>query len=547
MAQNYDPVTGLPIQPMQPMPPSTAYSPTGNPFVPNVPAEDPMSVMNNPFLTPEEKLLYSSAANPYTAPAANSYATAYGPSGGTEWETPKKGKKGRIILLVILLVVLIAGALFYILYWNNPRVVLKRAGEKTLADGGYLTDDLGKYKPAKIKKGIEYDLDIRQNGESVSMEGSLACDGSAVQFIMDASAEEDVCLEAEINKSEILLNMAPFTDRTIVYNYTSDDYGYLDDEISQEKLNEGIKELYNFFVKGKVSSTLKKEKKDIAKIAKDIKIESIGSKEFEVDGKDRKCKGYELTGLEDSRADAIEVFTDYIEERFDGLIEDNDEIEDEVRQYLRSLRSAARNGEDLEIRYWLYKGEFACIELDNGYSKIGIHFLGGDFRLQNIEIYEDKELLISIEGERDGDEDVFYIYDCQSSSSSEVAIISYDKSKGELLIEDPDDRSNYLSFVIESDKDHLNIDVDISIDDVSVEGTVQICNNPQLFEFDVNDPLNLDSASEHEIEEFGEECEENMRALARLANEAAYGTDPYDDFDDFDYYDDFDDDYYDDW
>ncbi len=559
MEPNIDPNTGLPIQPMTSSQETTIYQSQGYPY--QQPQGYPYQQQNYPqqpqgYPYQQQNYPQQPQGYPYqqqvTPPAP---LPTPAPADGVTWPSMNKPhfqmSKGAIIAIIAAVAVVVAGVLFYCLYWNNPHRALMSATKKTLFDGGYLFEEIGKYKPDSVKNGVDVNLEMEEkssysDGDKHSYDSSvnvkMARDGSAIQLSgsVEADGDKPVDFKAEFNDTAIKVNVDKILDGTAVYDYKSDDYGYLDDllddeaDLGQESLNKVVEMIYKMLVKSDTAD-LGKTEKAVKKRLDEIKIESTGSEKYEVDGKERNCKGYTMTITGDDMADIVEIACDTFAESMQKEMDDLwSEIEDEFEDSMDDLIYELEHMEDIDISYWLYKGKFACVEVEyDGDLAFGIQFLGGDFRLQNVEVYdEDGDTFFIVEGERDGDEDIFTFIDVNGKGEEEeILTMTFNCKDKTLTIEQSDENndeeydesysySEELVFVIHASKNSLEIEVDRSYEykyesryveskhSSTAKGTIKVYNNPTLEEFEEDDPFYINSASKKELEKWAEEIED---------------------------------------
>jgi uncharacterized protein YerC len=158
-----------------------------------------------------------------------------------------------------------------------------------------------------------------------------------------------------------------------------------------------------------------------------LKFEKISAETFEVDGKDRKCKGYATTIEADNINNILEAYMDYIESSMPAALRQNmdwsefEELEDEIDDM-----------DDLNVSFFIYKNKLACIRIDeDGDDPVEIQFKGGDYRLQNVELVVDGTTYMKLSGEKDGSTETIKL----KAEGETVLKSEYDTKSGDFEIE----------------------------------------------------------------------------------------------------------------
>lgn len=178
--------------------------------------------------------------------------------------------------------------------------------------------------------------------------------------------------------------------------YTADSSGFLNDLLygywtqdSIDNFNEFCDTLYD--AAGKKENVI-----GIGKIFlnryQTLDFISSGTEFFEIDGEDRKCKGYQTTLDEDFVRDLVDDLEDYADQELDYYFED-DEERDEIFSILREM---AKDFPETDVTFYIYKSKLACIEMDSREMDIEVLFQGGTTRMQHIQIRQNHEVVTEI-------------------------------------------------------------------------------------------------------------------------------------------------------
>lgn len=317
---------------------------------------------------------------------------------------------------------------------SNPKKKVINAAKKTFNDSGYLFKDLSKFKTDGSKLtytvSAKYDdLDANVsfiiNGNEKAITGKLANDGDT---IIEAAAM--------IDKKDVKACF-PGLDykKLLVYRYTEEDKDGLEDYIGKknlESIDAALKALYEASVSN--TGNTGKLTKDLEKWSNELEYSKIDSKSFKVDGEKRDCKGYELVLKESDLTDFVDIVSDWVKEEYSEQLEDilgKDNIDKLFDDAKKELKGTGK----ITLRFYLYKGMIAAVVAENkSDDKITAEFNGGDYRMQEINVYSGKKSddkpILKISGKvRDSKETV--IMEIPNSFAAEY---SYDKSSGKFSV-----------------------------------------------------------------------------------------------------------------
>lgn len=254
---------------------------------------------------------------------------------------------------------------------------------------------------------VDYKINVDSDGTNVKLSGNGSVDLDKKQLSVGtevSAAGVNQSVQVYYDDSVILLNAPDLVDDVFKYDYTKKNNGYIADMISQntegsiEDVNIILSSFWKIYDKrDKLNSEITSRLKDAAD---DLTFEKTDSKKFEVDGKDRKCKGYRMviTGRD------VKAFMDcYSEANKDVYGDDYDEIlravgrltgEDISDISMDDLDYGIPNMDEVELYFYIYKNRLAAVEVEVDGEKVSIRFEGGDTRTSRIVISADGEKLI---------------------------------------------------------------------------------------------------------------------------------------------------------
>ena len=320
----------------------------------------------------------------------------------------------------------------------------------------------------------------------------------------------EVNFSGELTNSQLLLQIPEVSEDTYTYCYTEEKEGYLADILSKSRISEFDDTLEAIYKttgqSGQATSDSQKNLvKVLAKEYKSLEFEKVSADTFEVDGKDRKCKGYETTITSDNLLNVLDAFMDCVEEEYDEVEVVREELEDELDE----LRGQLQFLPEVKLTFYLYKNKLACIEASTGYYEITIEFQGGKTRMQNMEISVNNTRILQVEGTVKGSKETTEI----SMDESDVeAIVEYDYKSGELEAElTEDDETMYFSGNVMSKGNKITVSVEEikipGIGTINLDGSVTISKGGKEPKFS-GEKIDVGNMSQNELEDLVEDIEE---------------------------------------
>jgi hypothetical protein len=382
MEMKFDPMTGQPIQP-QPQQDAVRFDPmTGQPIQPQPQPQPQGAVTGYDPMTGQP--IYAGSGTTFTAAPAAKAGIGIG---------VKIGIAAAVVAVVAVGTTVFAGVRNGA--FLSPAGKVELAVSNTLSDGPELLEDLN---ASSILESKNYTL---------GMEASYSGQKVSVEF---RSSEKKKQLEAAV-------------DTTLVYYYTKDNDGALIDAMGEDTVNQ-----INDLLKGAEDSGAQDEFiQTIQDEFDSLEYEKISAETFEVDGKDRKCKGYATTVSGDNLNNILDAYMDYIEAC----------MPDSLSQYWRwdnvsELQDEFADMDDLNVSFFIYKNKLACIRIDeDGDDPVEIQFQGGDYRLQNVELVVDGKTYMKLSGEKDGLTETIKL----KAAGETVFKAEYDTKSGDFDIE----------------------------------------------------------------------------------------------------------------
>lgn len=408
----YDPMTGQPIygQPQQ------AAQPTGF---------DPMT--GQPIYDQPQQTAQPTGFDPMTG------QPIYGqpqPAASAPQEK-KKGKVPVIILSIIAGVVVLAllavvGVKSGLFLSKGNKVAVATAN--TLSETPQLIKDLS---PIMAVTSGTFAVTGNFEMDDVAVEGTVSLDKTEVSAYGYASIDDfpEIDFAAEVTPKGIKAQSKAISDLVFVYN-TADDKedGFIAEmagEESLEMLDDALTALGEATEPTDFASELTKL---IVAEYGELEFETAKEKEFEVNGKDVKCKGYTVEITEDNIMNIIDGMEDILDETYGDVLK---EAGVSAKSITKELEREIDGMEDIEVTFYLYKNKLAAVIAEVDRNKVEIEFQGGDYRMQNVVVSADRMDIMEIKGETEGSVETFelLVWD------EEVFTYEYDTKSGDLVVD----------------------------------------------------------------------------------------------------------------
>lgn len=316
-------------------------------------------------------------------------------------------KKIIIPIAIVAGLAVLAGIIYFIftnvLLSSRDKValaVVKTLKEDTIGGAAYDAYELLADSDALT---VETEGKVKVDGVNVKVSGSVAQDASegkaGADLLLNISGISEQTIGAYYDGSKIQLSAPDLIDYVFEYNYSGKNNGYLaelfedETDVSIDDLNKCLVIFNDLYKK---SPKYKKAVQDaVKKSYKQIDVKKIKADKYEVDGKDRKCQGYQVKVegddfefLANEMKDALkDTYGKSLDELADILsdITGEDIDTDEIFEELDDLDFD--DIDDFEFEVYIYKGKLAAIEQDD--LDLSIEFLGGDTRTANMKISVD--------------------------------------------------------------------------------------------------------------------------------------------------------------
>ena len=416
-------------------------------------------------------------------------------------DNTKKNKKLRIGILIAAFILICAAAVCYFVFYANSKAKIIRAVKNTFSeyDNG-ANKLLSAFDIEDIISKKDFTVNLELNGGIEDTDFNLNADIMFDKDIMQMEGDVLVSYIPSIefalrfDKGRVSLHIPMIKDYLFVYDYHDKNDGYISILTDTKALNTALEDSYDvMFGKDMTSSEEGRKLIDVfIDELKDTEVKKTGSEEFEIDGKDVKCAGYEIMVSDSS----IEKILD--------AVGDMDALKDmRIDDQLYGLLDEAG---DITAQVYIYKNKLAAVILESDLPELDICFEGGDYRCQNVRAVLDGEELLRIKGNIEDDVEKASL----SFLDQEIVSYEYDFSKGDLSAKILDLYTSESK--IKNDGKSLEIELDLmDIEDMYIGGKVRIKKGSSISDLSGNE-FNVGNASPDEID-----------ALIKEVYEVAYG------------------------
>lgn len=447
----YDMMTGEPIyeevQQEAPVEPVVAEPAPAEPIVTeSAPAESVAvePVMAEPVAANQEFLGYDPMTGQpiYGQPQQTAQPTGFDPMTGQPIygqpqqaapapQEKKKGKVPVIILSVIAGVVVLAllavvGVKSGLFLSKGNKVAIATAN--TLSETPQLIKDLS---PIMAVTSGTFAVTGNFEMDDVAVEGTVSVDKTEVSAHGYASIDDfpEIDFAAEVTPKGIKAQSKAISDLVFIYN-TADDK---EDSFIAEMAGEDSLEMLDDALTALGEATEPTDfSKDLTQLIVaeygELEFEKAKEKEFEVNGKDVKCKGYTVEVTEDNIMNIVDGMEDILDETYGDILK---EAGVSAKDITREIEYEIEDMDDIELTFYLYKSKLAAVIAEVDRSKLEIEFQGGDYRMQNVVVSADRRDIMEIKGETEDSVETleFLVWD------EEVFTYEYDTKSGDLVVE----------------------------------------------------------------------------------------------------------------
>ena len=448
-----------------------------------------------------------------------------GGTAGTENGSTKKSGKNKILFGIVAAVAVLALIGIVVFACISSGLFMSKRNKVLVAvantfDGKFkLVEDLnvaGMLAADKYTVGTELDTEL--DGEDLILTASYANSGKDKQISVSGSYDyiPDVSVVAALTKSEVKLQGSPVIDDYVfVYNYVKEKDGalieLLNDELGDDA-GEACFALIDLACKKAYSGDelTKEVTKIIIEEYQSLEYEKVDKKEFEIGGKDRKCEGYRTEITEDNLINILEKLEEVLQKESEDLNElmeeltgtsvSTDELIDELKDEI--------DFSDIELTFYIYKNELACIALEVEKEEFELLFTN-EKNEQTIELVYDDETIMELVIESEGHTETYTM----EAMGMEYGVIEYDYKSGNVEFDFFDGEIEGEGLVQSSakEKSFEILDLEVYGEDMGT-GRVFVRSGADMHKFS-GEEFDVGNASESDFEDLEEELMEIVELM----------------------------------
>jgi len=419
-------------------------------------------------------------------------------------EPTKSGFNPKFVIFGVIGLAIIAAIVAVLsLFVFSKRVKVERAVAKTMSIDSALYKDCKNL--SDILKNDKYSAAVTFDGGKTlgSASGTIRVDGKDKQIALDAEISQipEFSILAGIDKESVKLEVPEFSDYLFVYNYTEDKSGYLVKMAGDETIDAldafcGV--LYN------ASASSDDYVVKVAKLTRDyekkLKWKNAEARKLEVNDKKIKCKGYKTTIDKDM---AIDFWDEFSELYLDEYEEYNSQLKKltgtNLKDTLKDIKTELKSMPDIDITFYIYKGQLACINVDAGKKggELDVFFKGGDFRAQNILIEADGDEVFELKGSKSKEKENYTM----AVDGEDVLELTYNTKNGtlELEVNDGYDSVELECEIKSSDKQFTLTADELDLDGMDMDFSVDITKSVKMEKYTNDEEFDLGEADEDDF------------------------------------------------
>lgn len=315
-----------------------------------------------------------------------------------------------------------------------PRIILGKnykivKAAKNHFERNHLMENLDS---SKILTSGNYNLQISGNFEENEIEVCFANNLSANQMSLEGKISSgEIGAEGIIyvDDEQVLISAPDVIDEVIRYGYREKLDGDLEDVmryagVDLDEINDMLESIFSDEKGNDFETELKKTS---LAVIKNMNFKKADKKEFEINGKDKKCTGYELLVDEDLVTMICDAYEDVWDD-YKGQIEILNKftgagVDEEIFDYMRE-RAEYMEG---ELAVYLYKNKIAAITYEVDGEEMTVEFHGGNTPWENTTVLINDDEVMELTGdvknqketatlEMDGSTVMEYEYDYKSGN-----------------------------------------------------------------------------------------------------------------------------------
>ena len=359
----------------------------------------------------------------------------------------------------------------------------------------------------------KYTIEGQMSQDDDKLSASYRNYGKDKGLVVDYS-NDDVSFELQgmLSKNDVKVQLPDYSNKIFSYNYKEEKTGYLADEIGEDNL-EIMDNMIEYVYDNDAEKDAKKLSKDVLGVFRDLKFTKASKKSFDINGKDKNCKGYTTTIGADEAEAFLDVVWEYYKNRMRSFTEDvtgedfTEDMQDDINDAYDDLEEALDELDDFDVTIYLYKGYVAAFvfEIDGVEVEMVIHNPKSPLEEVTItaEYGRSGDIEIKWKGEMERDREQYTL----RVAGERVLSIDYNKKEGNVEFKVPGSVS--VDIGIQKVSGGVCYEVDGDIDGDNVRMALTVSKKTEKLDMD-GDVVDIGNLSEDELEEIGEEIEDGL-------------------------------------
>lgn len=282
-------------------------------------------------------------------------------------------------------VAIIIFGLVNLLMPNSVRVYMATAN--TFKEMPHIVEDLLPLIDIMTSDKVTVGVSGNYSGNQISVDFMKSDKQVQAVARLDNDDVSDFKVITNIDDKELSVYAPKLDDRVFAYDFTQDNDGYIADELGSDldDINALLKSVNNQddtwiqFSEDMIDVLVKEIKK--------VKFKKISSENYTVDGKTKKCKGYQIEIDEDLAESILDSMKkksnnknyDECLSSLTGQDVDMDELFDELIEEIEDM-------DDITVSVYISGNKLAAVVIEIDDEELEIEFKGGNYRTQNIKV-----------------------------------------------------------------------------------------------------------------------------------------------------------------
>lgn len=356
---------------------------------------------------------------------------------------------GAVAVLILVVFAMIKSGVFM-----SPSEKVLRAAGNTFGYRSHLAEDMG---AIGLLMAGDYTMGLEMNMQGMAMEAQYCSSPEEKQLTGGVSIMflPKVDFIASITPTAFRMQIPLLDERIIAYHYTEEKTGYITELLSEAELEDLDRMLQSVFSEQYQKKAWIETGAALADWYGSLEYEKTEGRKFTVDGKERNCTGYKLSGVDGHMLGLLNELEDIFARNYEGILDDS-ELEDLFGEWKLLLEEAG----NIDMTLYLYKNRIVYAAFNGG----------------------GEELQVFIESDKDGNLKVEYV-------GYGETILRMERRMG-------DSTEQYLYHLPDFDMDGYNVgDMDMAFEYDYKSGEFSLEMDAAGYDYAVNGSLESDTGS----------------------------------------------------